>query len=304
MNEIITVLMSTYNGEKYLAEQIDSILKQKDCQVRLIVRDDGSNDATIDILKQYQEKGELEWYAGTNMGPAKSFLELVKNSPASSYYAFSDQDDVWDDDKLSIGITALKKADKPSLYCSNVRVTDENLHLIKDKAFPDKINIDFSSVITDSGNLFGCTMVFNEAMKNYISVRDVPEDIIMHDIWLGCIAALFGNLVYDSQPHFSYRNHTESFTVRQNTVRKGMSALEKILYGNRISDSCQCVAFTQYAGRQELTDQGAYEICCVLNEYRKSLPKRLKLLKIVLNKDDISKKQRILKLLQIVMNKY
>ena len=89
----ITVLMSTYNGEMFIREQIDSILNSKDVELQLLVRDDGSSDQTIPILKSYQTKKKLSFYQGHNVRPAKSFMELLCKAPNSKYYAFSDQDD-------------------------------------------------------------------------------------------------------------------------------------------------------------------------------------------------------------------
>ena len=89
----ITVLMSTYNGEMFIREQIDSILNSKDVELQLLVRDDGSSDQTIPILKSYQTKKKLSFYQGHNVRPAKSFMELLCKAPSSKYYAFSDQDD-------------------------------------------------------------------------------------------------------------------------------------------------------------------------------------------------------------------
>ena len=97
----VLVLMSTYNGEKYLREQIDSILGQRGVEVSLLVRDDGSTDATLTTLDEYKESGRLDYYCGNNLGPARSFMHLLQNAPASDFYAFSDQDDKWMDDKLS-----------------------------------------------------------------------------------------------------------------------------------------------------------------------------------------------------------
>ena len=77
----ITVLMSTYNGDRYLIEQIESILNQKDAHVNIIVRDDGSTDQTQAILRQYQEKGALTFYTGENLGPERSFLHLLQHAP-------------------------------------------------------------------------------------------------------------------------------------------------------------------------------------------------------------------------------
>lgn len=124
----ILVLMSTYNGEKYLKEQIDSILAQKNVEVTIRVRDDGSTDGTIRILEEYQKCGKLNWYSSTNMGPAKSFLDLVYNAPLKyDYYAFCDQDDYWKEDKLYKAIERLEHFDdKPALYHCELEIVDEN----------------------------------------------------------------------------------------------------------------------------------------------------------------------------------
>ena len=105
----VCVLMSTYNGEKYLKEQIDSILKQKGVKVNLLVRDDGSTDNTLSLLEEYKKKGLLDYCCGSNMKPARSFMELLSIAPDSDYYAFSDQDDYWEHDKL---FNAVKNTEK------------------------------------------------------------------------------------------------------------------------------------------------------------------------------------------------
>lgn len=93
---MITVLMSTYNGEKYLKEQLDSILNQEQVDLKLLIRDDGSTDGTVNILKEYENSHtNIKWYSGLNLGCGKSFFQLVLDAPKSDYYAFVDQDDVW-----------------------------------------------------------------------------------------------------------------------------------------------------------------------------------------------------------------
>ena len=77
----VLILMSTYNGEKYLKTQIDSLLAQKNVNVSIVVRDDGSTDGTVSILNEYKNRNALEWYSGKNMGPAGSFLDLIYNAP-------------------------------------------------------------------------------------------------------------------------------------------------------------------------------------------------------------------------------
>lgn len=87
--EKVTVLMSTYNGENYLIEQINSVLNQKDVEIQLIVRDDGSGDDTISILEEYEKLGKLTLIKGNNHGYIKSFMELIKNCGNSEYYVFA-----------------------------------------------------------------------------------------------------------------------------------------------------------------------------------------------------------------------
>ena len=95
MDKKVLILLSTYNGERYIKEQIESLLKQENVKVSILVRDDGSTDGTINILNEYQKQGKLKWYTGENLKPAKSFMNLVENAPEYEYYAFCDQDDVW-----------------------------------------------------------------------------------------------------------------------------------------------------------------------------------------------------------------
>ena len=131
--ETVCVLMSTYNGEKYLQEQLDSIINQVGVNVRILVRDDGSTDSTTDILNNYKREGYLDWYSGTNLKSARSFMDLVNRAPESEYYAFSDQDDYWLPTKLQVAVNVLKSADsrKSALYYSRTTLVDENLLPIK-----------------------------------------------------------------------------------------------------------------------------------------------------------------------------
>ena len=134
MNRRILVLVSTYNGERYLSQQLDSILNQKGVNVSVLVRDDGSSDNTIRILEDYEKRNQnLHYYQGTNVGPIMSFFDLLNQAKGYEYYAFCDQDDVWDDDKLSSAILLLDKEPDslPVLYCSNLKVVDENLNFCR-----------------------------------------------------------------------------------------------------------------------------------------------------------------------------
>lgn len=105
----IAVLISTYNGEKYIRDQIESIMSQKvDAQIDIIVRDDGSTDKTKDILEEYSKQKKLKWYTGENLKPANSFFNLLIQNETYDYYAFADQDDYWKNDKLRRAIEKIQ----------------------------------------------------------------------------------------------------------------------------------------------------------------------------------------------------
>ena len=130
----VQVLMSTYNGQKYLEEQINSILNQENVEISLLVRDDESSDDTIKVLQELSQKNKnISYFTGKNMGPARSFMELVNKSSSADYYAFSDQDDVWDSKKIISAIEKLEKIERPCLYISALEIVDENLNTIEIK---------------------------------------------------------------------------------------------------------------------------------------------------------------------------
>ena len=204
----VTILLSTYNGEKYLREQIDSVLRQKGVDISILVRDDGSKDSTLSILEEYASTYScFSFYQGQNCGPAKSFLELITRADSADYYALCDQDDVWDEDKISIAVSSLENLDNqvPNLYYSNLRIVDETLAYHRDSHIGDFSNKNKYSALTE--NLCtGCTAVFNYKAKELIASH-IPEYCTMHDTWLYMVCMLMGNVIYDQTAHISYRQH-------------------------------------------------------------------------------------------------
>ncbi|MBO6101263.1 MAG: glycosyltransferase, partial [Spirochaetaceae bacterium] len=122
MNKSITILLSTYNGEKYIEEQLQSIFAQTCWQnCTLVVRDDGSKDGTLAILKKYEQQGKLRLECGENIGFVRSFFWLINNATEADYYSFADQDDVWNVNKVERAVKMLENAaseapQKPLLY--------------------------------------------------------------------------------------------------------------------------------------------------------------------------------------------
>lgn len=204
----VLVLMSTYNGEKYLRQQIDSILKQQDVTVKLLVRDDGSNDKTIAILDEYNAKGQLDYYQGENMGPARSFMHLLQNAPTSKYYAFADQDDVWLPEKLSVAINSLKEHEyEPALYFCQTQLVDENLNKKESVIIHPYMTFGESLVYK---YVSGCSMVINDVLRHLV-VTTQPSYLHMHDAWIYLIAqAMNAYVFFDECPHILYRQHTSN----------------------------------------------------------------------------------------------
>ncbi len=202
----VQVLMSTYNGERFLMEQLQSIYAQKGVDVDILVRDDGSQDGTQVILRQEQEKGRLKWYSGQNLRPARSFMNLLKHADDNAdLYAFSDQDDVWDEDKLLAATNAIGEEECPALYFCQTQLVDEHLNDLPQIHISPKLTFGEALVYQFVG---GCTMVFNGALRSTVN-QYTPEYLRMHDTWVYDIALAIGaKVVFDPVPHIKYRQHT------------------------------------------------------------------------------------------------
>ncbi|WP_243114071.1 glycosyltransferase [Butyrivibrio sp. XB500-5] len=206
MKDKVLVLMATYNGEKYLREQLDSILRQIGVQVRILVRDDGSTDKTIEILEEYAQKSDLEWYTGEHLNVSRGNLDLMKKASKTDYlyFAFADQDDVWDDDKLSAGINEIREFTCPALYYCGQRLVDADLNLIGDHRLNAERDLKTRFILSDFA---GCTGVFNRKLLEKTVIYD-PGYILMHDTWILKIClAVGGKVIVDPEMHMDYRQH-------------------------------------------------------------------------------------------------
>ena len=206
----IAVIMSTYNGGKYLKTQIDSILNQKNVDVTLYIRDDGSTDNTIQLLKEYSIKhSNVIVDLGSNLGFARSFLTELSKARSHDYYAFSDQDDYWEPLKLYSAVSMMEKSkNNLVLYYSNLNVTDENLNIFK-KTKLEKRNHSLKSV-TLRRSIAGCTMVFSSSLKEHVGKIEIQriEKGISHDSILMSLAyGLDADVICDSEAYISYRQH-------------------------------------------------------------------------------------------------
>lgn len=206
----VAVLLSTYDGERYLREQLESLRTQQDVRVILHARDDGSTDKTAAILREHakiwQELANIT--SGPNMRPVASFMHLLRSAPTAEYYAFCDQDDVWLPNKLSRAVEAISQQSGPALYCANVSLVDECLNLLAIAAPHEDLSFEhllFENFAT------GCTIVMNNQARDLLTqVAPDPCAIVMHDWWCALVIAALGHVHYDAQPMIQYRQHSDN----------------------------------------------------------------------------------------------
>lgn len=204
----VTILLSTYNGSKFLREQLDSLYQQTYPNVRILVRDDGSMDSTRTLLKKEHAKGRITLFEGnSNLGVARSFFELLKNAATNKteYVAFCDQDDVWYPEKVTRAVLRLADVSVgyPAMYCSRVEIVDERLAHIGYTMLPGKIG--FGNALVDCVTT-GCTIVLNWAAVRLLG-KNLPNSSVMHDWWCYLVMSCFGKVIYDSTATLKYRQH-------------------------------------------------------------------------------------------------
>lgn len=209
--EDILVLMSTYNGEHYIDEQIKSILGQRGVNVHLLIRDDGSSDKTVEIIQLINDN-RITLLRGDNTGCVKSFSQLVNYANEfysdCRYYSFADQDDVWLEDKLVRGISQIStlNSDVPNLYFCNMCLVDKNCKYIKNMR-EYLLEIKKGNCLLD-GRAPGCSMVFNrKAIELYSACNPKTS---YHDYWIYLICVFMGVVVYDDKAFMLYRQHDDN----------------------------------------------------------------------------------------------
>ena len=201
--------MSTYNGEKYVGEQIDSILNQKGVKVDIYIFDDKSTDNTTSVIKQYSKKHKNIFLSinETNKNFTYNFLDglfALKDNDTYDYYAFCDQDDFWVDDKIISAIDKINETGKCTLYSSNLKIVDGTLT-------PTGKNYDHKITdILQKNSVTGCTAVMDKDFKNLVTSHYPKDKIYLHDYWVALIANLCkdAHYVYDKNAeHILYRQH-------------------------------------------------------------------------------------------------
>lgn len=211
----LCVVISTYNGERYLSQQLDSLIGQTAEIDRIHVRDDGSKDSTREVLRRYSAAfGNITFEVGENIGWRKGFPAALASCDGYDWYAFCDQDDFWDPRKLEVALSALDKindSERPCLYAGNVAVADKDLVPLKafNVAPVDIETRDLPHTLTRDEMAGGLTYVFNAKARDML-LRCPALGLTGHDRLLMLICKTYGLVTYDFDSYVLYRQHGEN----------------------------------------------------------------------------------------------
>lgn len=213
MNEKIDVLMATYNGEKYLKEQIDSILNQTYQNIHLIISDDCSTDKTREILKTYEENERISvFYQEKNLGYVKNFEFLLKQVE-NNLYMLSDQDDFWMPEKIEKSVKKLQN-ENLDLVFGDLEVVDENLNtiynsfskfMLLDRKIKRELNTNKLQYLYNC--MTGCTILSKKEFLDKILPLPTNSKYMIHDYWMGLVISLNGKVGYLEETYIKYRQH-------------------------------------------------------------------------------------------------
>ncbi|HKU26735.1 MAG TPA: glycosyltransferase family 2 protein [Candidatus Sulfotelmatobacter sp.] len=258
-SHLVLVLLATFNGSRYLREQLDSIAAQTYTHWRLIVADDGSQDDTLTIVQDFSERhpGRVCIVPGVPVGSARdNFFRLLRFPELAPYFAFCDQDDVWSADKLERLIRQCKEieAQHPGLGCmvySDLAVVDAHLVSLN-PSFMDQVRarpheITFKTLLVENA-VPGCAMVFNAALARVFRDRPFnPGAAIMHDWWIALLAATLGHVSFIPIPLVNYRQHATN--TLGSVKRSGIAfVFNKLFRGDRdaaLKTYAQATAFLE-----------------------------------------------------------
>lgn len=236
----VNVLMSTCNGERYLRQQVESIMNQEGVDILLTVRDDGSSDDTVNLLRKLSREynNRIKVYSGGNIGYKRSFMKLLEHASEADYYAFSDQDDVWFEQKTINAIKLLEDRagkDEVALYASGDIITDENLNIIGKHDVSD-MPVNIQSFFSRA-RLAGCTYVFTapclKLAKSFTDIKYMKSEVPDHDFVLGCIALSCGKMVLDDNAYIYHRRTNVSATSGGNGIMQRIKVEADLVFGRR-----------------------------------------------------------------------
>lgn len=249
--ETVQILMSTYNGQQYLREQLDSLIHQSYPQIEIIIRDDGSTDKTCEIIEEYVKNHDnIQLIQGQNVGVTESFFQLLKASDAD-FVAFCDQDDIWLSDKVERAVEQLKNLMGPAMYCSNTILVDGEGQVISANDYSYKAPSFENAVVENICT--GCTVMMNRELADVIR-NHLPSWAVLHDSWFYLVATYVGQVIYDKESYIQYRQHGKNEVGASKNPLKVFLAQWKYLKKNFGSARKQLEVFSQLYHGDETKD--------------------------------------------------
>ena len=234
--EKVDILLATYNGEKYLVEQLDSILSQTYSNFRLVISDDCSTDGTRKILEEYEAKDDrIELYfQEINLGVIKNFEFLLKKVE-NKYYMLSDQDDIWKENKVEKSVEKIALTESDLVY-TDLEVVDENLNAIYESYWKLK-NIykkikkynNFNALYLNNF-ITGCTVISKkEYIKDILPLPDTSK-FVLHDYWIPLVVSQKGKITYIEEPLIKYRQHKNNKigSKKQSDILKSIDEIREL----------------------------------------------------------------------------
>lgn len=219
---MISVCMATYNGEKYIKEQLESILKQLNDDDEVIISDDGSKDKTLDIIKKIEDK-RIKIYINKGLHGFTHNFENALRKADGEYIFLSDQDDIWLDNKVSVAMKALEKFDFITHDCITI---DSEMRVLSKSRFEEfNIKSGFWNHMLKSRYL-GCCMAFRRCVLDLALPFPKRDDLVEHDIWLAAVAFKYFNYKLISEPLIYYKRHGKN--ASDGGFSKGYSMLNKL----------------------------------------------------------------------------
>lgn len=226
------VLISTYNGEQYIDQQIKSVIEQTHNHVDILIRDDGSTDQTSVKLSQWTKQTDrITLIKSNNVGVVSSFMHLIQEaSDDYDYYCFCDQDDVWLPNKVNNAVTMLAEYQIPAMVCTATQMVDTELNMLNIWPYEPSKPISFNNAVIENIAV-GATITFNKGAMKLLKDKNIdPSKLIMHDWWVYLVVSAFGVVLFDPNPSIFYRQHTSNLVGgNRSLVHKWIKRL-KILY--------------------------------------------------------------------------
>ena len=215
---MVSIVMATYNGEKYLEEQIESILLSTYQDFEIYIYDDGSKDTTMEILNGYKRQYPHKIYISqneSNLGVTQNFFQAISRT-TSDYIMLCDQDDVWKKDKIARTLKRIRQMEVqfgknlPMAVFTDAHVVDSDLNILEESFFRSgRLNprlYDLSHLLMEN-KLIGCTVMVNGALRKVLQGSSLPKWARYHDGWLGLIASSLGKISFIKEPTLYYRQH-------------------------------------------------------------------------------------------------